>query len=153
MFYDILLEVYWAGQGLYFKNIKLHGMAVASFLHRGPGLPKLILRYSSRGRAKEKDRGEPPMERDASRGRAKEKDRGEPPMERDASRGRAKEKDWGELPTKRDASRPTLFPVRPTVLFLSSSYWPYDLRQITQFLQPTFSLVGLPREIYSLKWR
>lgn len=134
MFYDILLEVYWAGQGLYFKNIKLHGMAVASFLHRGPGLPKLILRYSSRGRAKEKDRGEPPMERDASR-------------------GRAKEKDWGELPTKRDASRPTLFPVRPTVLFLSSSYWPYDLRQITQFLQPTFSLVGLPREIYSLKWR
>lgn len=134
MFYDILLEVYWAGQGLYFKNIKLHGMAVASFLHRGPGLPKLILRYSSRGRAKEKDRGEPPMERDASR-------------------GRAKEKDWGELPTERDASRPTLFPVRPTVLFLSSSYWPYDLRQITQFLQPTFSLVGLPREIYSLKWR
>ena len=115
MFYDILLEVYWAGQGLYFKNIKLHGMAVASFLHRGPGLPKLILRYSSRGRAKEKDRGEPPMER--------------------------------------DASRPTLFPVRPTVLFLSSSYWPYDLRQITQLLQPTFSLVGLPREIYSLKWR
>ena len=134
MFYDILLEVYWAGQGLYFKNIKLHGMAVASFLHRGPGLPKLILRYSSRGRAKEKDRGELPMERDASRGRAKEKDRGEPPMER-------------------DASRPTLFPVRPTVLFLSSSYWPYDLRQITQLLQPTFSLVGLPREIYSLKWR
>ena len=23
MFYDILLEVYWAGQGLYFKNVKL----------------------------------------------------------------------------------------------------------------------------------
>ena len=90
-------------------------MAIAFFLHRGPGLPKLILLYSSCGRAKEKDRG--------------------------------------ELPTERDASLHTLFPVRPTVLFRSYPYWPYDLRQITQLLQPTSSLVGLPRETYSVKWR